>query len=232
MTPSDLLAVVALGVVTLLLAGCGEDIGSSSAEEVLDQTRTAMDGVRSYRFTAEFVAEADRDRGEEARRLQWSGEWVAPEWWHIKLESGEEIVWVDGRLFGKNLETRDDAWRDEGTVPYVGSTTPREPFLDLAEPQLLEDEVIERAPVFHVAGMLMQERAPTALKFPTPIHLLIGKEDYRVLRMTIEGYGVSVRATFLGEPPATPERRASVTYTYDYFDYNEPVTIELPEGFE
>ncbi len=69
MTPCGLLAVVALGVVTLLLAECGGDITSSSAEEVLDQTRTAMDGVRSYRFTAEFVAEADRDRGEEARRL-------------------------------------------------------------------------------------------------------------------------------------------------------------------
>ncbi len=225
-------AVVALGVAALLLAGCGGDIGSSSAKEVLDQARTATDGVRSYRFTAELVAEADRDRGEEARRLQWSGEWVAPEWWHIKLESGEEIVWLDGRLFGKNLEAHDDAWRDEGTVPYVGSTTPREPFLDLSEPQVLEDEVIEGAPVFHVAGMLTQEKVSTAPEFPTPIHLLIGKEDYRVLRMTIEAYSVSVRATLPGEPPATPERGASATYTYDYFDYNEPVTIEFPEGFE
>ena len=71
-----------------------------------------------------------------------------------------------------------------------------------------------------------------ALDLFTPIHLLIGEEDYRVLLMTIEGYMVSVRATFPGEPPATPKRGASVTYTYDYFDYNEPVTIELPKGFE
>ena len=42
MKPSGLVGVVAFSVVTLLLAGCGGDIGRSSAKEVLDQARTAM----------------------------------------------------------------------------------------------------------------------------------------------------------------------------------------------
>ncbi|MCH8989459.1 MAG: hypothetical protein IIA92_11720 [Chloroflexi bacterium] len=93
-----------------------------------------------------------------------------------------------------------------------------------------EDAVIDGTPMYHVTGIYEPDPLPPpAYQGPQHYGLFVDKETMRLRRLIITSE-FSVPGPLgdgEGQRPAE-ESRMSMRLVYDYFDYNEPVAIELP----
>ena len=214
----------------LLLAGCAGDSGSANAEEVLDQARTAMDEVLSYRFRLELGYEqADQALTGEAPLVR-TGAWTLPGHWVLQVDGTDAVLQADGLLYYRRWEDPESPWLGGDPVDQYPGFVPYSPFLDLDEATLLAEETVGGVSVYRVAGKTRLDdpafRSPAASAMT--IELLIDQEAYRVLQMTIlDAYrGVSASAGGTPEPlPTTPED----AITFHYYDFNATITIDTPE---
>ena len=212
----------------LLLNSCdsGPDPGA-----VLAKSRDAMGQLQSFRFTAEIVQKSE-DGLLEGRQ---SGDWAAPDQWHMKLEAlgeftghGSETLVSGERLFTRDSESMGRAWREMTSFPPVRTIHKLEPeiFLgvpDLQKVRLLDEETLRGVAVFHITGETLQTRAlpprfparpkGDEVEFVTKYAWLITKDDYRLLR-------------YITEQDMGPDNHRT---TMDFYDFNQPVTIEVPE---
>ena len=190
-----------------------------------------MGQMRSFRFSAEIVQKSD----DGLLKGRQSSEWAAPDQWHMKLEAlGEftgqvsETLVSGERLFSRDSETMGGAWWEMPSFPPERTTYKLEPdsFLavpDLEKVRLLDDETVKGVAVFHITGETIQKRAlpprfparpeGDAAEFVTNYAWLIAKDDYRLLRyITEQDMGPATHRT-----------------TMDFYDFNQPVMIEVPE---
>jgi hypothetical protein len=215
---------------SFLFAGCAT---GPDSRKVLNWSHDAMREVQSYRFSGEIkTMTPDGDLG--GRQY---GEWVGPGQWYMRLEAmGEfagqtmETVVVGQRVFTRELHSHGGTWREsphisEGLAVY----NPR-PESYLAVPhlenlRLLDDIVVNGTATFQITGEQRETRTLPP-RFPerpegdevewvTTYTWLIAKEDHLLVRYIIE------EEIGLG--------RATHRNTWDFYDYNQPVTIEMPE---
>ena len=94
---------------------------------------------------------------------------------------------------------------------------------DLQKVRLLDEETVRGVAVFHITGETIQNRAlpprfparpeGDSVEFITKYVWFIAKDDYRLLRyITEQDMGAANHRT-----------------TMDFYDYSQPVTIEVPE---
>ena len=229
-------SVFAVGMLALLLAACGVEAGSAStpaplaragtAEELLARARDAMAEVDSFRF--EVTVE-----GGFSEPVELSGEWTAPDNWRLTGAENAEVRWVEGLIYARDAHSRSGAWLAQ-PIPadrYPGFT-PQAPVLDLADAEVTSgagsgDASSGRAVVIRGTGKFGRADVDATVEVSVD-----GMSD-RVLTMTVEPQGsCGVEFTFVSGTPVSRELACSTVISYRYFDYNEPITIEVPEGFE
>ena len=225
-----------LAIALLLLAACGPTNPSApgstlSAEAVLEQARLAMDAVQSYRYTGEISIEADED----VPKTHLEGEWASPGDSRVRISKAgpdeailQEFVSVGGRALGRIAHLTGGDWiRMAFPVTWALSRDLMFPELDDAE--VAEGETIDGRPMYYVTGLfepdVQQNSAPQVSRYG----LFVDQETMRLRRLVIN-------TEFSAPGPAGEavgqefeERfQYSQHVVYDYFDYNEPVAIELP----
>jgi hypothetical protein len=220
---------IGLAACSLLIGGCAT---GPDSQEVLNRSHDAMRKVQSYRWSGKVETETQDGVIGGCQ----SGEWAAPDRWHMKLEPmGEfagqvqETLAVDQRLFTRDSDSRDGIWRESSHIPEgFGVYNPRpERYLaitDLENLRLLDDVDVNGTATFQITGEQKETRTLPP-RFPprpegdevewvTTYTWLIAKEDYLLMRYVIE------QDTGLG--------RATHRNTWDFYDYNQPVKIEVP----
>jgi len=188
-----------------------------------------MSGVHSYRFAAELTGQTDE--GVEQARL--TGEWASPNRYRMRVEGlgkgaghVNEMVSAGGRVLASDSDYRGGAWTEQRSMPPSTLSSGRlVPELDDAAQ--LEDEVIDGLAVYHLAGTSVSE---VVEGLPGPVStydLYIGKENMLLRRLVIETDFSGFAESAPGNEDFVP---TSHRVTYDFYDYDEPVTIELPES--
>ena len=226
-----------LTIPLLLLAACGPAAPSSSgssptAETVLKQARQAMDAVQSYRFAADITNAQD----EEIWKMQLTGEWASPGDSRVRVSSSgsgdpifQEFISVGGRNLARIPEYTGDGWVRTGpSTGFVPSGDLMFPELDNAKVE--DGVVIDGTPMYYVTGIYEPDPLPPpAFQAPQHYGLFINQETMRLRRLIITSdFGVpGPLGDDEGQEPAE-ETRFSLHLVYDFFDYNEPVAIELP----
>ena len=215
-----------LVVVLMVTAGCAEDPTPTptpprpplSAVEVLERSRDAMTAVASYKFAA------DRTMYEDGRVYpsQISFQWVNPDSHWVRIEGvgrtrdywGESIV-VGDRGASRSSDRLEGTWRESELPPAPGFRDPGWAFAELKQAELHDDADIDGRPVYHVTAF-----RDSGIRDSPPVRydLYIDKEDLQVRRLIMEG-------TFPGDHSDT----ITTNTTYDFYDYNVPIIIELPE---
>jgi len=198
----------------------------------LEQARLAMDSVQSYRFTGDI----NNVLGEEIQNVRLKGEWANPGDYRLEArESGsfdsysQEFVSVEGRTLGRSSNYAGGEWLRMGSsMTRILSTDLM--FPDLDDLKVVIGEVIDGTPMYYVTGILEPDPLPPpAIQGPQHYGLFINQETMRLRRLIITSeFGVpNPLGDGEGQGPAE-EYRISLRLVYDYFDYNEPVAIELP----
>jgi hypothetical protein len=221
---------IGLAAWSLLFTGCAS---GPDPRDILNKSHGAMTEVRTYRFSGKF--ETETQDGVIGGRQ--SGEWSAPDRCHIKFEpTGEfagqvqETLAVDQRLFTRDSDSRGGAWQEVTPVPQDLAIYSPSPELYLTIPDLenlrLQDGVdVNGMATFQIIGVQRETRTLPP-RFPprpegdevewvTTYTWVIARDDYLLMRYVIE------QDTGLG--------RATNRNTWDFYDYNEPVTVEVPE---
>ena len=203
-----------------------------TTEGVLAKAREAMNAVQSYRIRGEIIG--DTDLGTQEAR--YSAEFAAPGRTYQRFEGvGEaegqvtELIAVDGRLFVRESSYQGGEWRERSvTGLQVTSGLPR----DLDSPRLLADETVNGVSAFHVVAEHDPEQSetlPGTATLSATYHLFISQLDYRLVRLVTETAAHYTETTTVGGTPVVREVQQRSTITYDYYDYDQPVTIEVPE---
>lgn len=214
----------------LALASCN---GGPNAEEVLTRSYDAMREVQSYRFSGEI--ETETPDGVIGGRQ--TGEWAAPGQWYLRLEpSGEfagqmtETVVVNQRLFTRELGAQGGEWREspfnlEKSNVYNPLPESYLAIRDLENLRCLDDIVVNGTQTFQISGdqketQTLPERYPpqpngNEVVWVTTHTWFIAREDYLLVRSVIEQTA--------GQSGATHRN------TWDFYDYSQSVTIEMPE---
>lgn len=109
---------------------------------------------------------------------------------------------------------------------------------------MLEDETVDGAAVFHIRGTRTKETGVPSTPNPEEVpdirqvttmeyDLFIGKSDYLLMRMAV----VMDLTVYFYTPSDSGDKQAEVEethiaqqITYDFYDYDEPVHIEIPES--
>ena len=224
-----------VGMLALLLAACGVEAttpeppalgADASAEEILARARDAMAEVDSYRFDVTVESSSSEP-------VELSGEWTAPNNWRLTGAENTEVRWVGGLIYARDVHSRSGAGLDT-PIPadrYPGFT-PQAPVLDLADAEVISgagsgDASSGRATVIRGTGKF--GRAGVDATIEVRVDGTIG----RVLTMTVEPLGsCGVEFTFVSGTSVSRELVCDTVISYRYFDYDEPITIEVPEGFE
>lgn len=244
-----LMIVLAIGFVA---CGSEQAPNSGSAQDVdviVARARDAMGKVTSYRTTGEWT-QTSYDSPEPESFQQFT-EWVAPDRHRLRLDSPpdgdglfNEIIRIGDQIF-----THDDhrGWQEQPR--YAASLSdadrlntvavrPGDPamLLDVENLELVGEDLFEGAEVFRLVGHTSFERGPVAEGQPdsfkafteTVTTLLIDRLDYRLALLIAES---EIRFTVLktmNGVESQEEGRASSFASSRFFDYDEPVTIEIP----
>ena len=224
------LLIVSLMAFSLLLGAC--DVGPNP-REILNKSHDAMREVQSYRFSGEI--EMKTPDGVIGGRQ--SGEWAAPDQLYLKLEPlGEfagqvlETVVIDRRLFTREPASSEgeEAWQEMIPFPEgFAAFNPRpESYLaiaDLENLELRDNVAVNGTATFQITGerkeiRTLPERFPERpegdeVKYITRYTWLIAKEDYRLVR-------------YIAQQTIGPATHGT---TMEFYDYNQPVTIAMPE---
>ncbi len=217
-----------IAAAVIVALACSPSVPPPSPEELLAGTRDAMGGVHSYHFAAVLTGQTD----DGVQQTQITGEWASPDRYRMRMEplgrgAGhvQEIVSVGGRVLASDSDYQGGAWTEQRSVPPSGLSG-RSFVPELDDTTLLEDEVIDGLAVYHLAGTSMSEFSEG---IPAPVNtydLYIGKENMLLQRLVIE-------TDFSGFAESAPSNEDSVPTsqraTYDFYDYHQPVRIELPE---
>lgn len=237
LVPGKVISLIIVLVSTMLLATCSsssppnEDDSVKQVEEVLTKARQAMNEVQSYRFIADLSIQTEA----AVQDAHITGEWAGPDQQRVRVEglvegtgSVQEAISVGGRVLVRDLDRENGAWTEPGPEIY-GIASSRISIPDLDDTVLLDYEEIDGLAVYHATA---NSASKVVQGVPIPVvthHLFIGKEDMLLRRMVTE-------ADFpeLGEsaPSGEDYLPISLLITYDLYDYNEPVTIELPTAAE
>jgi hypothetical protein len=96
---------------------------------------------------------------------------------------------------------------------------------------LLDTQIVDGAPCYHFAGILdsaaletLDLEAPAGGGEPLHAEIWIGKDDLLIRRFTASGAGDSETSSDDG-----PASDAGITITYEFSQFNEPVSIEAPD---
>ena len=188
-----------------------------------------MSEVQSYRFEADLTHRSEE--GVQQARL--TGEWASPDRSRMRIEGlgeGEghvqEVISVGGRVLASDSDDQGETWTEQRSMPS-GALSSGSMVPEMGDATLLEDEVIDGLTVYHLTGTRTPDFAEGV---PAPVStygLYIGKEDMLLRRLVIE-----TDFSGLAESAPSGEDYVSVSQrvTYEFYDYNQPVTIELPEG--
>jgi outer membrane lipoprotein-sorting protein len=230
---SSIILTLALVAALACLPGSGREGTGNGAdlrpEEVLAKSRDATSELQSFRITGNIVV--DSEEGVQEARI-WQ-EWATPDRWHMKLKSPDEavdqfneVIIAEGRVFTRESDSNSQAWREQ-TVGVDSWTLSRntDSFIpaDLEDVKLIEDDEVNGIPVFQLTGKKVQARPvpesamdesrPAQKETVTLYTFLISKEDFRVVRtITEHDFGSTLQHT-----------------TMDFYDYNQPIKIEVPE---
>ena len=195
---------------------------STEALEVLEMARAAMAEVQSFRVSGKI----EDGRGDSETQSRLSLEYAAPDRWYQKLEplSGQQglssqVIAVGDRVFIED-SSEPNVWRERGGGA-VGPTLADIPE-DVELVHMQEDESVNGVPAFHVTGRQTTANGGT-------FHWYVSKNDYRLVRLiTEETYQNTVTTTISGTPTRqiVDARRKA---TFDYRDYDAPVSINVPQ---
>jgi len=191
-----------------------------------------MNAVQSYRIKGDIIGNTDLG----TQRARYSAEFSAPGRTYQRFEGvGEaegqvsELIAVDGRLFVRESSSQGGEWRERSvTGLQVTSGLPH----DLDSPRLLADETVNGVPVFHVVAEHdpdQPETLPGTATISATYYLFISQRDYRLVRLVTETAAPYTETAMVDGTPVVREVQQRYTITYDYYDYNQPVTIELPD---
>ncbi len=76
------------------------------------------------------------------------------------------------------------------------------------------------------------EEATTAAGPDFTYRLIVSRNNSRVIQMIIEADKLCVQETSAAGVPVGEAAERKQTFFYKYYEFNEPITIDLPEGFE
>ena len=218
-----------LVVVLMVTAGCAEGPTPTptppgpplSAVEVLEQTRQAMTAVTSYKFVADRTFYEDG----QVYPSQFSAQWAEPDRYRLRLEGvtrdGDnywgEIIAVGDRSVNRNSDYL-ETWTENEPPPAAGFRDPGWAVAGLEQAELHDDTNIAGRLMYHVTAS-----RPVINPVIVPVifnshDLYIGKDDLLVWHLIMESVDTD------------PNEDTTIwNTTYDFYDYNVPVTIELPE---
>ena len=239
---------VGLLLIALVLAGCSASSSPTpplTTEEILAKAHDTMAEVQSYRFRGDIVH--DSDEGVQEARV--TGEWAAPDRMHTRIEgpgsdAGHviELINVGERMFASDSDYNEGAWTEQrlGVLAQASSrsTSSLLAVPDGVELQASEEDAVNGVPVFHLTYIGKQEASeptssgedgpPVSSQYVALVELLISTEDYRLLKTVREVKFISHVNAAEGRPEAE-DLIATQRSSMEFYDYDQPITIELPE---
>jgi hypothetical protein len=239
------IAAIVVALIALLLAACGADaiVGPSderpkTADELVVQTWQVMQGIQSYPFTGEVAIGEFGDGIERSSRWQLDGEGAGRDayfvWQHSRRDDGTTVLteWVsqDGLVPTRSPELRDRIWREYPAPFYRPLFTPGfSQVMGMEAFQWQEDTVIESEAVYHVTAT-QYFHVPDGHNVPlATFDLYIGQED-KVLRRMESNFDRAELYRLDREQPEEIDREVELaTQDYYFFDFNEPITVQMPE---
>jgi hypothetical protein len=183
--------------------------------------RSAMAAVQSYRYTGE-VSEIRGNTTMTSASL--SGEWAATDQQYMKIETDQgftERITLDGRMFIRE-SSNGGVWR-ERQVTVVGTGNIIESIPDFTSIQRGPDQQVSDIPTFIITGIPSIDcthpgKGPSSGFYPdqpSTYKLFVRKDNFRLVRTEVQARGCS------------DESEITDYLSYNLFDYNRPVTIEV-----
>ena len=230
------------------LVSCGGP--HPSPEEVIARAIDAINEVQTYRF--EMTGTMTQDG--ETNYVNMQGEFASPDRSHaIATFDGDTQEDIRIGQTEYHLASDSDSWEVREWPPTMTSARNNwalngvETFNSLVELVELQDEKNDGVSCFHYRGNIdveaqveeqianldptlpgyeeMVKSIEQLLQWEHSVEFWIGKEDY-LLRQT-EAYQDMTYTENAGEDTES-EERITANYTYRFFDFDQPITIEPP----
>ncbi|PZC45264.1 MAG: hypothetical protein C1O27_002443 [Chloroflexi bacterium] len=234
-----------MAFLALLLAACGADAAAgpgegrpNTADELVAQTWQVMQGIQSYRFNGEVNALVVEGEVERPWRRQQDGEWADGAYYVREngwMEDGTPVQADWASLAGlvlRRVAERDIVWKETTGSQGKPLFVPRFGVLaDLKDARWQPDAVVKGKAVYHVTATRLLG-VPEGYNAPlATFDLYIRQEDMILMRIKttvdLAGYFPLDEEGGNGEPEVDLR-----TEDYYLFDFNEPITVQMPEEWE
>jgi hypothetical protein len=225
---------------------------TTTLEEILERTRSALNEVTSYQSRGTMIVKSSSDDPSEGGTGEISTAWQSPDRHRMTMEGvdydsgdpvGNEILTIGNQqFFNLNWPTDETEWHEMAPIDTSVRVHPAEKpllyLLDNTDIELLSpDKILEDG---SRAIELKINQAPTSpetfgpelidqavyhivLIDPTTF-LFIHQTTVAVIEFEDRGSKNGVQYTEL--------KRIDQQFTYEFFDYNVPLTIEAPNNYQ
>ena len=224
------------------------DPATATLDQILERTRAAMGEVTSYRSRGTVLVETSNEDPDYGGRGEIFTAWQSPDRYRMITESSDpdsgELIRVEILKIGKRNYFRggESDWIEmDPQLESEGRSLSSDPLLYLLDFEDIElesaDEILEdgsrayRLDIDeHRVTPGSQEGEPRGAIIDMQLRhvLLIDRATYRYVSLTTSGSIKSESYSTINGVRSLEILQVNSVYTFEYYDYNEPVVIEPP----
>lgn len=231
------------------------DPATATLEEILERTKAAGDEITSYKTRGTVVVETSSDDPDEGGTGELLTEWQSPDRYRVtmkgtdpltELASGNVILNVGTQSF-YNVEwpTNESSWIEmtprTSPDPSINGAYPTSYLFETGDVELVDSTATADygSAAFEITIQLPSPKegqggnqSEEFISQTINHHLTISTESFLVIEhgldatLKFEDHGSINRVEY------TEEKTVRQELTYNFYDHNEPVSIEIPENYQ